>query len=64
MDIFNSFIFELDNPGGQVAGMRDSGCELFNKCCYYLFVVGEGFREKGDRLIGRSFGTFPIKGFD
>ena len=43
--------------------MRDSGLgELFSKS--YSSVAGEGFRGKGDWLIGSSFSIFPIKGFD
>ena len=53
-----------DNPGGPVAGMRDSGRELFSKSCCYFFVAGEGFGGKGDGLIGRGCGTFPINEFD
>ena len=36
-------------------------------CCKsfgYFYVACEGFGGKGDGLIGRGFGTFPIKGFD
>ena len=51
-----------DNPGGWVAGMGDSGGELFNKSCCYISVAGEGFGGKGDGLIGRCFGTFLIRG--
>ena len=53
-----------ENPGGRVADMRDSGGELFCKsfCCFD--IAGERFGRKGYGLIGRSFGTFPIKEFD
>ena len=44
--------------------MGDSGGELFSKSCCYLYVTGEEFGEKGDGLIKRGFGTFPIKGFN
>ena len=53
-----------DNPGGLVAGMRDSGGELFSKSCCYLYVAGEGFGGKCDGLIGKGYGTFPIEVFD
>ena len=52
------------NPGGRVAGMGDIEGELFSKSCCYFYVAAEGFGEKGDGLIGRGFGTFPIKGFN
>ena len=42
-----------DNPGGRVAGMGDSEGELLSKICGYFYVAGEGFRGKGDALIGR-----------
>ena len=41
--------------------MRDSVGDLFNKCCCYFYISGEG---KGDGLIGWNFGTFAIKEFD
>ena len=41
-----------DNLGGRVAGMGDSGGELFSKiaCCFY--VAGEEFVGKYDGLMG------------
>ena len=54
----------LDNPDGRVASMGDSGGELFSKSPCYFYVASEGFEGKGDGLIGRGFGMFPIKGFD
>ena len=45
----------LGNPGRRVAGMGDSGGELFLRC-------SEGFGRKGYGLIGRGFGTFSIEG--
>ena len=56
--------FSPDNPGARVTGMRDSGGELFRKSCCYFYVADERFGRKCDGLIGRGFGTFPIKGFD
>ena len=53
-----------DHPGRRGAGMGDNGGELFRKICSYFYVAGEGFGGKGDGLIIRGFGTFPIKGFD
>ena len=47
-----------DNPAGRATGMGYSGNELFSKSCCYFYVG------KGDRLIGKGFVTFPIKGFD
>ena len=35
---------------------------LLSKICCYLFVVGEEFGGKDDRLIGRSFDMFTING--
>ena len=60
-----TLVMELqpDNLGGRVAGMEDSEGELFSKGCCYFYVAGELFRGKGNGLIGRGFGTFPIKGF-
>ena len=51
-----------DNPGGWVTGMGDRGGELYSK--NYFYVAGEVFGGKGDGLIGKGFGTFPIEGFD
>ena len=56
--------FPPDNPGGRVAGMKDSRGELFNKNYCYFYVPGEIFGEEGDGFVGRVFGTIPIKGFD
>ena len=53
-----------DNPGRRVAGIGDSGGELYSKSCCYFSVAGEGFGGKGDGLIGKGFGTFPIKRFE
>ena len=50
-----------ENPDGRVAGMEDSGAELFSKSCCYFYVAGEGFGGKGNGLIGRIFGMFPIR---
>ena len=54
--------FRLENPRGPVAGIGDKWGELFSK--RYFSFADEGFGGKGDRLIRRGFGTFPIKGFD
>ena len=51
----------LNNPGGRVAEMGDRGGKLFRKSCCYFSVAGERFGGKGDGLINRGFGTFPIK---
>ena len=53
-----------DNPGGLVAGMRDSGGELFSKSCCYFYVAVEGFGKKRDGLIGMGFRRFPMKGIE
>ena len=53
-----------DNADGMFACMGDSGSKLCSKSCCYFYVAGEEFKRKGDGLIGRGFGTFPIKGFD
>ena len=49
------------NSGGEIL---DSGGEQFSRSCCHSSVAGEGIEGKGDGLIGRGFGTFPIKGFD
>ena len=40
-----TFLMELppDNPGGWVAGMRDSEGGLFSKSCCYFYVACEEF---------------------
>ena len=65
--IYNITLIEerpLDNLGGRVSGMEGREDELLRKSCCYFSVEGEGFGERGYRLIGRGFGTFNIKGFD
>ena len=46
------------------SGRGDGRGELFSKSCCYFYLVGEGFGVRGSGLIGRGFGTFPIKVFD
>ena len=52
------------NPGGRITGMGDSGGELFSKRCCYFYVASEGLGGNSEALIGRSFGTLSIEGFN
>ena len=57
---YNSLQNNIENLGRRVAGMGDSGGELFSKSCCYFSIAGEGFGGKDDGWIWRGFGTYPL----